>query len=85
MKTSINLNDYVSFTLTQRGADIINSHNEYRSQKVKGRYCGYKTDYKEGDEYKNQFHTVIQIFGEEGTKLGYEAFCKECMIYIETK
>ena len=93
MKQGFNINDYVEFVLTQRGADQLNQHhtelneilyNRTRLSKYMERLNSPDV-YKEGDTYRNQLWTVMQIFGGDNTKLGLETFCKEATISFNVK
>lgn len=88
-----NINNYVEFVLTQRGADQLNQHhtdlnellyNRTRLSKYKDRLENPIT-YQEGDTYRNQFWCVMQIFGGDNTKLGLKTFCKDATIRLSEK
>lgn len=82
-KKSFNINDYVEFILTERGANILNTFYEpYREYSSDLRA---RTIYKEGDTYRDQLWGVMQIFGGDSTVLGMEAFCKEATIHLSEK
>lgn len=82
MKQEFNINNRVEFVLTERGASILNK----RAEKLKERFprhTEHNTDYKEGDIYRNQLWTVMQIFGGSCIGLGLESFCKEGTVTFE--
>lgn len=84
MKQEFNINNYVEFVLTQRGAEILNK----KYQELKGRFpraMQYHKDCKEGDVYRNQLWVVMQTFGGDNTGLGLETFCKEATISFDVK
>lgn len=78
-----NINHKVSFVLTKSGAVTLNIHFKecndlFIEKNFKARY---KDDYEEGDEYRDQMWSIMEIFGG-GSHLGSEAFCKNCIIEI---
>lgn len=83
MKTKIpfNINNYIEFTLSERGAHILNEHNRYMSNRFPNH--SRKIDYMQGDTYRDQFWSVMHIFADEGMQLGYEVFCEDCIINFE--
>ena len=58
---TIDLNDTVTVELTEWGAVYLNALNTYRSKIATGRQF-YRTDYKEGDIYRNQLYQLIMDF-----------------------
>lgn len=57
----IDLNDTVTVELTEWGAVHLNALNTYKSKIAIGKPV-YKTDYKEGDIYRNQLYQLITEF-----------------------
>lgn len=57
----IDLNDTVTVELTEWGAVYLNALNTYKSEITTGKPI-YKTDYKEGDIYRNQLYQLIAEF-----------------------
>lgn len=62
----IDLNDTVTVELTEWGAVYLNALNTYKSEITTGKPI-YKTDYKEGDIYRNQLYQLIMDF-KDGIK-----------------
>lgn len=60
---SIDVNDTVLVTLTEWGATYLNATNTYRkiTNRPEIRYL-YKTDYKRGDKYEDQFWKLVLEF-----------------------
>lgn len=58
---TIDLNDTVTVELTEWGAIYLNALNTYRRKIATGRQF-YRTDYKEGDIYRNQLYQLIMDF-----------------------
>lgn len=58
---TIDLNDTVTVELTEWGAVYLNALNTYKSEIATGKTV-YKTDYKEGDIYRNQLYQLIAEF-----------------------
>lgn len=83
MKQEFNINNYVEFVLTERGANIVNNYYApYRKNRSDRRS---RTIYREGDTYCDQLWCVMHIFGGDNTKLGLETFCKDATISFEVK
>ena len=88
-----NINNYVEFVLTERGAEQLNQYhtelNEILYDRTRlSKYMERLNSpdvYKEGDTYHNQLWTVMQIFGGDNTKLGLETFCKDAIIRLSEK
>lgn len=61
-----NVNDYVKVELTQLGADILNRHNARSNESMTfvGIDLALKVDYKAGDWYKDQFWSILRLFGD---------------------
>ena len=61
-----NVNDYVKVELTELGANILNKHNARSNENMAaiGIDLVSKTDYKAGDWYKDQFWSILRLFGE---------------------
>lgn len=57
----IDLNETVTVELTEWGAVYLNALNTYRRKIAIGKPV-YKTDYKEGDIYRNQLYQLIMDF-----------------------
>lgn len=57
----IDLNDTVSVELTEWGAAYLNATNIFNKITTPQK-CHYKTDYKVGDVYQNQFWKLILEF-----------------------
>lgn len=55
----IDLNDTVTVELTEWGAIYLNARNTYKNYTEK---LSYKSDYKEGDIYRNQLYQLIMDF-----------------------
>ena len=55
------LNDCIKVTLTQRGADILNTRFAGCNERMPG--LDWKTDYKRGDCYKSELWDICAIFG----------------------
>ena len=68
----IHPNDTVSVTLTATGADILNELNWTANT---GFFLmstvSFRTDYTEGEVYRNQLHHIMKVFGS-GCDLGLE-------------
>jgi hypothetical protein len=62
----IDLNDTVTVELTEWGAIYLNALNTYKSEIAIGKPV-YKTDYKEGDIYRNQLYQLLMDF-KDGIK-----------------
>lgn len=69
-----NVNDYVKVELTELGANVLNKHNARSNESMAaiGIDLVSKTDYKAGDWYKDQFWSILRLFGEHFI-LGSEA------------
>lgn len=69
-----NVNDYVKVELTGLGANILNKHNARSNESMAaiGIDLVSKTDYKAGDWYKDQFWSILRLFGDHFI-LGSEA------------
>lgn len=80
MKSSINLNDAVTVTLTKAGA---NTYNQYMLQFAN---CPWPTkQFKvEGDIVRTQLWDLISIFGSS-VHLGMQAPFEMCEINLEEK
>lgn len=63
---TIDLNDTVTVELTEWGAVYLNALNTYKSEIATGRSF-YRTDYKEGDIYRNQLYQLLMDF-KDGIK-----------------
>lgn len=63
---TIDLNDTVTVELTEWGAVYLNALNTYRRKIATGRQF-YRTDYKEGDIYRNKLYQLIMDF-KDGIK-----------------
>ncbi len=63
----IDLNDTVTVELTEWGAVYLNALNTYKSEIDTGNPV-YKTDYKEGDIYRDQLYQLIAEF-KDGIRL----------------
>ena len=61
-----NVNDYVKVELTELGANILNKHNARSNENMAaiGIDLVSKTDYKAGDWYKDQFWSILRLFGD---------------------
>lgn len=57
----MNLTDLVTVTLTQAGADIINSAHQCFNKQFS--YANLKDDYKVNDEWCTQLWCVCEMFG----------------------
>jgi len=57
----MDLNDTVTVTLTAKGAEILNKENEEIAKRVPS--YNWKTDYKDGDEYRTQLWSLFGHFG----------------------
>jgi len=68
----ININNRVSFTLTKRGADIL---NEYEALKLR------TVLHTEGELYKEQLWHIMEIFGGD-VSLGMESPFENCEITV---
>ena len=77
-----NINEYVSVTLTKRGADIFNKNEEYWEKQFPHWYVDGVREKKrmnEGDVMKGQLWRLFQLFGEH-IHLGGEVPFKNCEI-----
>lgn len=81
MKHEFNINNYVEFDLTSKGAEILNKQEKEMSSALP-KYI--KKHYSEGDMYRNQLWVVLKLFGGENINVGEVVFCKECTISFET-
>ena len=80
-----NINEYCSFTLTATGAEILNKHNcesNARFEQI-GIDLRLKTDYKAEDVFKDQFWSIMRLFGGD-CDLGKEAPFKYCLVTLHT-
>ena len=68
----IHPNDTVYVTLTATGADILNELNYLTNTGflLMSTVC-FRTDYTEGEVYRNQLHHIMKVFGS-GCDLGLE-------------
>ena len=89
-----NINEYVEFVLTVRGAEQLNDYTYDRNKLLwqraqKKEYLdkleNHEDFYKEGDTYREQFWKVMQIFGGNNIELGCESFCKSSTIMFSVK
>lgn len=89
-----NINEYVEFILTSRGAEQLNDYiykrNEFLWQRTgKQEYLdklkNHEGLYKMGDTYREQFWAVMQIFGGSNIELGCQAFCESGTIVFNVK
>lgn len=89
-----NINNYVEFVLTARGAEQLNDYTYNQNERLwqltqKQEYLdklkNHEDLYKEGDTYRDQLWCVMQIFGGDNTTLGLETFCKDAMISFDVK
>ena len=71
----IDLNDTVTVELTEWGAVYLNALNTYRRKIATGRQF-YRTDYKEGDIYRNQLYQSIAEF-KDGISFDKEKVFKQ--------
>lgn len=68
----IHPNDTVHVTLTATGADILNDLNKRANTGYLLRSTvRFRTDYTEGEVYRNQLHHIMKVFGS-GCDLGLE-------------
>ena len=68
----IHPNDTVSVTLTATGADILNELNYLTNTGfLLMSTVSFRTDYTEGEVYRNQLHHIMKVFGS-GCDLGLE-------------
>ena len=68
----IHPNDTVSVTLTATGADILNELNYLTNTGfLLMSTVRFRTDYTEGEVYRNQLHHIMKVFGS-GCDLGLE-------------
>jgi hypothetical protein len=72
---AIDLNDTVSVILTKWGATYLNARNMYKNETDTGTLI-YKTDYKEGDVYKEQLWKLILDF-KDGFRFDKEKVFKQ--------
>lgn len=81
-----NINDYCSFVLTGTGADILNRHNEQANLQFEKLRIDLKarTNYKAGETFKDQFWSVMQLFGPE-LGLGLQAPFDTCQITLHVR
>lgn len=81
-----NINDYCSFILTGTGAAILNEHNHQSNLNLEkfGIILKSRTDYKAGDTFKDQFWSVMRLFGPE-LGLGKEAPFNTCLITLHVR
>lgn len=84
-KLQFNINEYCSFTLTGTGAEILNKHNRESNKRFEqlGIDLRLKTDYKAEDVFKDQFWSIMRLFGGD-CELGKEAPFKYCLITLPT-
>lgn len=81
-----NINECVSFSLSERGAEILNDYNKKREKYVKEVYgckeviTSHKSDYAAGEAIKGPLWWVMHVFGGDKISLGYEGFCECGMI-----
>lgn len=70
--TVIHPNDTVCVTLTATGADTLNDLNKRANTGFLLRSSmRFRTDYEEGQIYRNQLHHIMKVFGS-GCDLGLE-------------
>lgn len=68
----IHPNDTVHVTLTATGADTLNDLNKRANTGYLLRSSvRFRTDYTEGEVYRNQLHHIMKVFGS-GCDLGLE-------------
>lgn len=68
----IHPNDIVHVTLTATGADTLNDLNKRANTGFLLRSTvRFRTDYTEGEVYRNQLHHIMKVFGS-GCDLGLE-------------
>lgn len=81
-----NINDYCSFILTGTGAAILNRHNHHSNLQFEklGIDLKSRTDYRAGDTFKDQFWSVMQLFGA-ACGLGKEAPFNTCLITLHVR
>ena len=85
MKLEFNINNYVEFELTERGAKIMNDRNEWYEQAYPNvKVFQNKPKHAKGETMKMQLWDVLQTFGEY-TTLGMETFCKDVIIRLSEK
>ena len=80
-----NINEYCSFTLTATGANILNKNNRESNARFEliGIDLRLKTDYKAEDVFKDQFWSIMRLFGGD-CALDKEAPFKYCLITLHT-
>lgn len=81
-----NINEYCSFILTGTGAAILNGHNHQSNLQFEklGIDLKSRTDYAAGDIFKDQFWSVMRLFGSE-LGLGKEAPFNTCLITLHVR
>lgn len=60
----MNLNDFATIVLTKRGAEVLNADHRRMAETFPRKGITWKTDYKEGDVYKNILWLILNIFSE---------------------
>lgn len=84
MKTfAFNINDWWFVTLTEKGAETLNKLHRKYHEEYPGLALGLRTDYKAGEEYKQQGWSMMQIFSED-IGLGLQAPFLYCKIVVES-
>lgn len=82
---AVNVNDYAEVTLTQKGAETLNAYNkefvDFFLQRNINTTLKSKTDYREGDVFKQQMWCLFNIFGKDFA-LGGECPWKFCEMRI---
>lgn len=57
----VNLNDYVTVVLSQKGADILNQQEAFYNARIMKYNPKF---YMKGDTYKSQLHSLMYDFGD---------------------
>ena len=84
-KIDFNINNYVEFTLTEYGAKILNSRDEWYATNYPDVEVFQNKPYKqEGQIIRMQLWEVISRFGEFAGP-GLETFCEDATITLEVK
>lgn len=78
---TINLNDNCTVVLSETGAVYLNKINEMCNSKFYNKSISYrvKTDYVQGDEYKAQLWSIIEMFGP-ALNIGEQAPFVDCKL-----
>lgn len=83
-KFEFNINNYVEFTLSERGAEVVNKYEKSLNTRLPNIYS-QEGVYKAGDACRMQLWSVMKIFGGSSIGLGQTVFCKDCIISFDVK